>query len=172
MKFRKQFCSWFEVSDNRLTKAVDQFEQALQKHVFCNNSPMAEATEYPNKQEPAVEAAFSRADQAILAKLADAQGFGVSKLYRQLPVGLFLKKPTEAPSITTAIFTGKASAIDLWGLAGHDFAIYELKTDNRMVGIITELMFYSNFVYDMFVARDNKWEPRKVRKEYRGRLTL
>ena len=41
-----------------------------------------------------------------------------------------------------------------------------------MVGIITELMFYANFVYDMFVARDNKWEPREVRKEYRGRLTL
>ena len=106
MKFRKQFCSWFEVSDDRLTKAVDQFEQALQKYVFCNNSPLAEATEYPNKQEPAVEAAFSRADHTILAELAEAQGFGVSKLYRQLPVGLFLNQPKAAPSRATSILTG------------------------------------------------------------------
>ena len=172
MKFRKQFCSWFEVSDDRLATAVDQFEQALQKYVFCNNSPLVEATEYPNKQEPAVEAAFSRADQTILAKLADAQGVGVSKLYRQLPVGLFLNQPKAVPSTTTAIFTGKASAIDLWGLDDHDLAIYELKTDNKMVGIITELMFYANYVYDMFVDRENTWKPREARKDYRGRLIL
>ena len=173
MKFRKQLCSWFEIPNERLTTAVDQFERALQEYAFCNNSPLAEATEYPNKQEPAVEAAFSRADQTILAELAEAQEFGVSKLYRQLPVGLFLNQPKAAPSRATSILTGQASAIDLWGLAdSHDLAIYELKTDNKMVGIITELMFYANYVYDMFVDRENTWKPREARKDYRGRLIL
>ena len=157
MKFRKQLCSWFEILDERLTTAVDQFERALQEYAFCNNSPLAEATEYPSKQEPAVEAAFSRADQTIFAELAEAQGFEVSKLYRQLPVCLFQTESKAKPSPQTSVFVGKGAAIDLWALTDSDIVIYELKTNNEMVGIITELMFYANYVYDMFVNRENTW---------------
>ena len=171
MKFRKQF-PWFEVSDNSLTRAVDQFEQALQDSVFCNNSASIEAAEYPPGQEAAVEAAFGRADQPLLAELAQAQGVTVPALYRHLPVGLFLTESKAKPSPQTSVFVGKGASIDLWSLADHDLLIYELKTNNEMVGIITELMFYANYVYDMFVDRDNKWNPREVRKDHRGRLIL
>lgn len=175
MKFRRQFKAWFEIADERLTRAVDQFEQAMGAYEFCNNKPEKEAAEYPTKAEAAVEAAFGRADRELLAELAKTKSPAVSKLYRQLPVGLFLNEPKAEPQVKTAIFTGKLSAIDLWGLSGDDFAIYELKTNNnKMVGIITELMFYANFIYDMFVDRteENKWHPRMVKKDYRGSLVL
>ena len=36
--------------------------------------------------------------------------------------------------------------------------IYELKVRNPMVGILTELMFYANYAYDMYVA-ENRFYP-------------
>lgn len=59
----------------------------------------------------------------------------------QLPVGLFLN---EIKKINARSSTGK-SQIDLWSVKDNILNIYELKNDiNEEVGIISELMFYTN----------------------------
>ena len=68
-------------------------------------------------------------------------------LYRQLPVGLF--KGNKA-SARKAIFTGQKSVIDLLSCNGTELNVFELKYNNKMMGILTELFFYSNFMRDMF----------------------
>ena len=65
---------------------------------------------------------------------------------RQLPVGLFKDKK----SVENSIFTGKKSAIDFWLLDGNEFNIYELKANNKMVGILTVIFFYSNYMRDVY----------------------
>jgi len=63
---------------------------------------------------------------------------------RQLPVGLFKEKV----STGTSIFTRGKSAIDLWGINKEkELLIFELKAENnKKVGIISELFFYSIFM--------------------------
>ncbi len=64
----------------------------------------------------------------------------------QLPVGLFHKDKSKE---TTRTPRG-GSQIDLWSIEDKTFTVYELKTiDNRKVGIISELMFYSNVIKDL-----------------------
>lgn len=68
---------------------------------------------------------------------------------RQLPVSLF----DATKSNTTGVFTGGKSAIDFWAVDGDTINVYELKSDNPMVGIITEIFFYSNYVHDVFISK-------------------
>ncbi len=64
----------------------------------------------------------------------------------QLPVGLFLNEVKR----DNARCSGGLSQIDLWSVKVHTLNIYELKNDvNEAVGIISELMFYTN-VMDYF----------------------
>ncbi len=64
----------------------------------------------------------------------------------QLPVGLFLKVKSKATCQTPS----QGSQIDLWTINDNTFTVYELKKDsNRKVGIISELMFYTNVIKDL-----------------------
>ena len=69
-------------------------------------------------------------------------------MYRQLPVGLFEGEVAEK----NMVFTGAKSAVDLWNISDDEFRVYELKTENKMVGIVTEAFFYSNYFYDFLVS--------------------
>ena len=54
----------------------------------------------------------------------------------------------------TRIFSG--GFLDLWSLNsvdGDELIIYELKTKNQMVGALTEIYFYANFMYDLCVKK-------------------
>ena len=72
----------------------------------------------------------------------------------QLPMGLFDGTVSKA----TAITPGGASQADLWRIDHDAFCVYELKdcinSDNTHVGIITELMFYANVLYRLFITHD------------------
>ena len=72
----------------------------------------------------------------------------------QLPMGLFDGTVSKA----TAITPGGASQADLWRIDHDKFYVYELKdcinSDNTHVGIITELMFYANVLYRLFITHD------------------
>lgn len=159
MKFREQY-SWFQIADEyqELDKAVQRFEIAFHRNSLCNNAPDGPASS-PGNKEGRVEAAFAEDDAAnqMLKAQTAAQGVDVSKIYRQLPVGLFRGEKSRA----TQIFTANHSAIDLWGISedGTKLAIYELKTANKMTGIITELMFYANYMRDLFVDCTNRCYP-------------
>lgn len=65
---------------------------------------------------------------------------------RQLPVSLF----DATKSNTTGVFTGGKSAIDFWAVDGDTINVYELKSDNPMVGIITEI-FSTAIMYMMYL---------------------
>ena len=56
---------------------------------------------------------------------------------RQLPVGLFEGTKAKAHMV----FTGGTSAADFWAVDGDTIKVYELKSKNPMVGIITEIFF-------------------------------
>ncbi len=59
----------------------------------------------------------------------------------QLPVGLFLNEVKR----DYARCSGGLSQVDLWSVKNNTLNIYELKNDvNESVGIISELMFYTN----------------------------
>lgn len=51
------------------------------------------------------------------------------------------------------VFTRQKSAIDFWASDGDTINVYELKVNNPMVGIITEIFFYSNYVHDVFISK-------------------
>lgn len=160
MKFREQY-PWFKVADADLDAAVRRFKTGFHKYSFCNNVPTKPAKS-PENWEGRVEKTFAEDFTAsqYLKRQTAVQGVDVGKIYRQLPVGLFQDKKSRAKQI----FTANHSAIDLWGISEDKtkIAVYELKTRNKMLGIITELMFYANYMRDMFIERANRCEPLPV----------
>ena len=70
----------------------------------------------------------------------------------QLPAGLFFKDVSKK----TARCSGGLGQIDLWSVLNGSLNIYELKNDvNLSVGIISELMFYTNVMNDFRMHRFN-----------------
>lgn len=168
MKFKEQY-GWFSIADKRLEEVVDRFKAAFDNGGFCNNVPENDASSSPGNLEGMVESTFGKGigepGELYLKKLtaASARGVDVAFVYRQLPVGLFLGGKADA----TRVFTGSHSAIDLWGLSEDrtELVIYELKTRNKMAGIITELMFYANYMYDMYIEKEkNHFKPLSPKK--------
>lgn len=167
MKFRQQYKSWFEIADENLDEAIGKFKQALDKGRFCNNRPMSTAKSDPSNLESRVEAVFADSEDDepkvgpnLLRELTSAYNIIAGRIFRQFPVGLFSERKLEE----NGVFTGGHSAIDLWSLSqGTDpeIVVYELKAGNQMAGIITELMFYANYMYDMYVEKGNSFQPEK-----------
>ena len=156
MKFSEQYSDWFSLSDS-LKVCVDAFRMWLCGTKFCNNYPTKEA-QIGTMLECQVETAFAKSDygRKMLVSLSTQGGVPIKEgsIYHQLPVGLFAGKKCQKNSV----FTYGKSAIDLWAFAMDGIAIYELKARNRMVGILTELMFYANYMYDLYVAQ-NTMQP-------------
>lgn len=145
MKFSDQY-SWFRLSE-QLRDAVEAFRDYLGSHDVTNNFPLNEAAD-KGKLESKVEGKFSddaEGTRALQTRLGISDSH--CKIYRQLPVGLFEGEVAES----TGLFTGGSSAIDLWTIFGDTLYVIELKADNKMVGALTEVFFYANYVYDMYV---------------------
>ena len=101
-----------------------------------------------------METLFAGECAQVLQTIAEQGGISLTgSLWRQLPVGLFEGKKSEE----TRVFTGRKSAIDLWSTSGDSIVIFELKAQNVKVGILTELMFYANYMADMYV--NNTFDP-------------
>ena len=144
MKFKEQY-SWFHLSD-KLNDKVDRFKKYLDEDnkIFVNNIATKQAgNTYKIYDENAVEAEMAK--PGLLKNIVNVVGDG--DVYRQLPVGLFEGKKAR----DTAIFTYGKSAIDLWSINGDTINIIELKTKNPMLGIVTEIFFYSNYIYDFIM---------------------
>ena len=151
LRFSEQYKEWFQLSD-RLNREVQCFSEYLGKNTFTNNPPLREArvkneTEKGTATESVVETKLSM-DGVLKSVLKDVYDPGSNPVYRQLPVGLF-----EGGTVTAenAVFTKNTSAIDLWTWKDSNFEIVELKTNNKMTGIVTEIFFYSNYWYDFFI---------------------
>ncbi|WP_293735393.1 hypothetical protein [uncultured Phascolarctobacterium sp.] len=145
LKFKEQYGEWFSLS-YELEAMRKNFADFLSSGKFVNNEPSKEAEDDEDAlgTEGYVEKRFC--DDDSLGKLI--LGFSGKNVVmnRQLPVGLFKDKKSDA----TAVFTGKKSAIDFWLLYKNELNIYELKAKNKMVGILTEIFFYSNYMRDVY----------------------
>lgn len=145
LKFKEQY-EWFLLSDvlEAMRKNFADFLRSNDK--FVNNEPSKEAEDDEDAlgTEGYVEKRFC--DDDSLGKLI--LGFSGENVVmnRQLPVGLFKGEKSDG----TAVFTGKKSAIDFWLLCKNGLNIYELKANNKMVGILTEIFFYSNYMRDVY----------------------
>ena len=144
LKFKEQYGKWFVLSDV-LEAMRKNFADFLSSGEFVNNEPSQEAEDDEDAlgTEGYIEKRFCD-DDSRGKKILGFKGKNVV-MNRQLPVGLFKDKKSDA----TAVFTGKKSAIDFWVLNGNEFNIYELKAKNKMVGILTEIFFYSNYMRDV-----------------------
>ena len=122
------------------------FADFLRSGKFVNNEPSKEEEDDEDVlgTEGYVEKRFCD-DGSKREEILEVQGKNVV-MNRQLPVGLFKNEKSDA----TAVFTGKKSAIDFWLLYKNELNIYELKAKNKMVGILTEIFFYSNYMRDVY----------------------
>ena len=147
LKFSEQYKYWFELSST-LGKIKDKFQNYLDSHTFVTSAPDKKPKEdiANSNLESYVDYLFC---DSISAQKDILNLHSVTTIDRQLPVSLF----EGSKSSTTGVFTGGKSAIDFWALNGDTINVYELKSDNPMVGIITEIFFYSNYVHDVFISK-------------------
>lgn len=149
LKFSEQYKDWFELSQP-LKVLKDNFKNYL-------NNPSGFVTSAPS-DEPKKDRANYNLESYIEYLFCDSISAqkdilnlpSGTTIDRQLPVSLF----ESTKSSTTGVFTGGKSAIDFWALNGDTINVYELKSDNPMVGIITEIFFYSNYVHDVFIRKN------------------
>ena len=147
LKFSEQYAGWFQLSPI-LDNLKNNFKTYLDSHKFVTSAPSGG----PKKDianynlESYVEYLFCDSISAQKDILGLSSGTTID---RQLPVSLF----DATKSNTTGVFTGGKSAIDFWAVDGDTINVYELKSDNPMVGIITEIFFYSNYVHDVFISK-------------------
>ena len=147
LKFSEQYAGWFQLSPI-LDNLKNNFKTYLDSHKFVTSAPSGG----PKKDianynlESYVEYLFCDSISAQKDILGLSSGTTID---RQLPVSLF----DATKSNTTGVFTGRKSAIDFWAVDGDTINVYELKSDNPMVGIITEIFFYSNYVHDVFISK-------------------
>ena len=166
LKFSEQYKQWFELSP-ALEEIKKNFKNYLNTNKFETNAPLNEA-------ETDLDKLLNKGLERYVEQLLVDTGSYKTKILklssasaivgRQLPVGLFVG--TKAKD--HVVFTGGTSAADFWAVDGDTVKVYELKSKNSMVGIITEIFFYSNYVCDVFIEKGNKMNPNKPKKYYRN----
>lgn len=162
IRFSEQY-PWFQLS-GRLEALTKAFERFLNRYHFTNNLPTRPAG-VKGKLESVMESRFAGEDSPLRKVL------GGGRIYRQLPVGLFKETVAEK----NHVFTGRTSAVDLWTISGSTLTVVELKAKNKMTGAVTELFFYANYAYDLFVSQshtfvknENLNMPKRAVPEDRG----
>lgn len=144
LRFSQQY-SWFHLSEN-VRGAVNSFEYFLtgKKGNLLNNCPSkSQAKTSPSHIESIVEEMLANKKNNVFYK-AVGQSLKTN-VFRQLPVGLF----EEIKQKGKEVFPSNKAAVDLWTIDGDIVRIVELKAANPMVGVITEIFFYTNFISDL-----------------------
>ncbi len=157
-KFQKNYPTLVKINPEIPNNYVNEMSD------WVLNYPKDESKE--SKQEkPNAEAHLERELLPLMQKR-----FAVAD--HQLPVGLFYKKKSSKPEFERTS-RGHAQA-DLWSLDNDILTIYELKKEgkkddrNKPVGIISEILFYTNVMKDLTDHKINyPDEFFKERKYYR-----
>ncbi|MBR1946252.1 MAG: hypothetical protein IJ846_08190 [Alphaproteobacteria bacterium] len=143
LRFSEQY-SWFLLSEN-VRYAVNNFEDFLtdKKGKLLNNCPSkSQAKTSPSHIESIVEEMLANKKNVFYKAVGQSLETNV---FRQLPVGLF----EEIKQKGKEVFPSNKAAVDLWTIDGDIVRIVELKAANPMVGVITEIFFYTNFISDL-----------------------
>lgn len=135
-QFHKAY-AWFEIPDK--CKLLLKDLRIREGGVYVVNAAKSDrTTTVPRSKEAKLEMELYKNPDFLVKKT------GAKFIERQLPVGLFENNVTTKNSI----FTGKKSAVDLWGMDENgNLLLFELKAaGNKQIGIISELFFYIAFM--------------------------
>lgn len=142
----KLYFKWFDIAPDKQSE-YDSFVVEFNSTYFVLNYPCTDAKTCANEES---EAFYERE----LLKTELYRGVKLEVKDQQLPVGVFC----DVKSKTTNFFTCGHSAIDLWGIKEDAFWLFELKYQNKMIGIITELLFYMWFCEDTFINKKFRYD--------------
>lgn len=161
MMFQKAFASWFSVTASKVAE-VDSFKARIGSSKLILNIPICDADDTKDlNTEHGIECTF--ADSSVPNPLLNI--VNCSKLYTQLPVGVFENKVSQK----TRLFNSGSGALDLWGINGNsELVIFELKYKNIMAGIITELLFYLYIMHGACVQSPPTFSFDQSKKAFRG----
>lgn len=157
--------SWFTVDKARAAE-IETFRQLHQQLVV--NFPTADNKSVCASEKKDNISKHEAVLEARICSLLNATAPGT--VHHQLPVGLFDREISKV----TALTPGGSSQVDLWQISHDVFRIYELKdtvnTDNRKVGILSELMYYANLTVHLVITGQIKYPEEVYRKRacYRG----
>jgi len=146
-RFSEQY-EWFSLSEYLLEETDKYMKYLFESEKLLNNMGGCEADVKEDHNKENLAEAKLAMPGAFKEYVNPNYGFGDNELFRQLPVGLFRNRVSES----TMLFTGKKSAIDLWTWKDDEFCVIELKAKNKMVGIVTEIFFYANYMKDLLLA--------------------
>lgn len=154
LRFSEQY-PWFKIGEN-LKGKVEEFGKFLKDNTFRNHI-RTDKSEARNGPESIVEKSFafggSHSDDRRGYRSGELWGYleekGIKRydnqeIYSQLRVGMW--------KIGTEPNNKCQSNIDLWTISGDTICPIELKTNKSMAGVISEIFFYSNYVYDFFTS--------------------
>jgi len=143
IKFREKF-KWFAISACNEKETVEFTQKYLiERDLLLLNYPKSEAKDVPeSNRESYIERKFKESPEF-------KQNFQLQYIEHQLPVGVFYKEIGKGKNV----FTGGKSGIDLWGIKGNDLFIFELKFQNKKVGILSEMLLYLWIMEDVFINK-------------------
>ena len=139
LKMQEHFF-WFAPSENNVADIMD-FKDSVYTagNLFLNYPQNDSKTEnIKEKTEAYFERAFLDPENLFLNTSFDVCN-------HQLPVGIFRDKVDKEHGL----FPYGKSAIDLWAIKADELWIFELKYNNKKVGIISELLFYLWIMEDL-----------------------
>ena len=152
----------------RITRFIQSYDWVLSKKaipqipsILVCNFPDCEAADASKHKEGS--------EGWIECKYVEKYRTEYEVMNHQLPVGIFRDKVSR----TTHYTTGQKSAIDIWSIKADELSIYELKKpNNNVLGIISELMFYTNIIHDIMSHRiqfqKNTKMQKAIKENYRG----
>ena len=147
------FPGWFLVDQSK-SGVIFNFMHWLRANEMTLNKSRQERTDQSGTPlwERQTEAWFVNHEGKSL--LAKHWNIDESKLFNQLPTGVFIDKI----AASNAVFPRGASAIDMWGIGkdGQTLHLIELKRgDNQALGVIGATLFYTALMYDTCVAKES-----------------
>ena len=152
----------------RLTRFVQSYDWVLSKKAIPQ-MPSILVCNCPNGEAANASKHIKWSEGWIECEYVEKYKKEYEVMNHQLPVGIFHDKVSR----TTHYTTGQKSAIDIWSIKDGELSIFELKKpDNNVLGIISELMFYTNIIHDIMSHRiqfqkDAKMQ-KAINKNYRG----
>lgn len=145
MKMKESF-DWFSIA-NLNQREIDTFQECLNNlQNNCGNKIPEKKFKHGGRVgENAVE--YDMVHEQNFPQLL-CNHYNIPKIHHQLPVGV--------KQDGNSFFAGSKAAIDLWGMNENELTIIELKYENEMVGIISELFFYASLMRDIVLGRISK----------------
>jgi hypothetical protein len=140
-RFRSLFPQWFhfeQAGDGAHALGIGPF--------YVNGPGRRGATESVTNRDPSEPTTReAQLEKHLLTSKNFKEHFGLDKVDRQLPVGLF----RESVKQRNRIFPGGKGAIDLVGIGERGLSMFELKAGGNIpAGILSEVIFYTSVIRD------------------------